>query len=490
MKLPLKYRLLLLLVAALAAGLRVWQLDLRPMHGDEAVHAIKFGRLLEQGRYEYNRNEFHGPTLNYLTLISAWAGGAKNLTQVTEFTLRIVPVFFGAVLILLLLPVADGIGVRAAVVAGILMAISPAMVFYSRYYIQETLLVCFTFGLIVCGYRYARSGKIGWAVLAGVCAGLMHATKETCIIAFGAMLLALLLVVRRRGESKTAVRLWHVIAAIAVALAVSALFYSSFFTNPRGITDSWLAIIPYFCKATQNQLHIHPWYYYLHILTYFKLYDGPLWSEALIVIVALAGLAAAFTNKTPAGVDLQLIRFFAFYTLIMTVIYSLIPYKTPWCVLGFLHGLIILAGVGIVEMINARRSPAGKALVGLVFIVGLLHLGRQSYLANYKYYADQRNPYVYAHPTTDVLEIAKRVEAVAAADSQGRNIYIQVVCTKGHYWPLPWYLRSFPNVGWWDKVEQDVPAAPLIIASADMAPSILAGFMCRCLTGICTCGRQ
>jgi len=41
----------------------------RPMHGDETVHAIKFGELLEQGSYKYNPIEFHGPTLNYLSLI-------------------------------------------------------------------------------------------------------------------------------------------------------------------------------------------------------------------------------------------------------------------------------------------------------------------------------------------------------------------------------------------------------------------------------------
>jgi hypothetical protein len=28
----------------------------------------------------------------------------------------------------------------------------------------------------------------------------------------------------------------------------------------------------------------------------------------------------------------------AFYTLILLALYSAIPYKTPWCLLGFLHG--------------------------------------------------------------------------------------------------------------------------------------------------------
>jgi uncharacterized protein (TIGR03663 family) len=178
---------LLLLVVILALGLRLPRLAERPMHGDEAIHAIKFGQLLEQGTYRYNPDEYHGPTLNYFTLIPAKLQGAVNLKQVNEVTLRIVPVFFGVVLILLLLLLADGLGTGAIIIAGLLTATSPAMVFYGRYYIQEMLLVCFTFGLIACGYRYVRGKSIVWAISAGAFAGLMHATKETCIIALGAM---------------------------------------------------------------------------------------------------------------------------------------------------------------------------------------------------------------------------------------------------------------------------------------------------------------
>jgi 4-amino-4-deoxy-L-arabinose transferase-like glycosyltransferase len=88
----------------------------------------------------------------------------------------------------------DGLG-PAAVAAAVLAALSPALFFYSRYYIQEMLLVCFTFGVIVCGYRYARTRALPWAVAAGICAGLMHATKETAVIALGCLFLAAVLVI-------------------------------------------------------------------------------------------------------------------------------------------------------------------------------------------------------------------------------------------------------------------------------------------------------
>ncbi|MCJ7691985.1 MAG: phospholipid carrier-dependent glycosyltransferase, partial [Sedimentisphaerales bacterium] len=153
MKWTKKWSVLILFVGVAAALIRLPGLEHRPMHGDEAVHAIKFGELLEKGEYLYDREEYHGPTLNYFTLIPSWLSGEEKLAEVNEFTLRIVPVFFGVGLILLLLLAVDGLGPVASVFAGVLTAFSPAMVFYSRYYIAEMLLVFFTFGVIVCGYR-------------------------------------------------------------------------------------------------------------------------------------------------------------------------------------------------------------------------------------------------------------------------------------------------------------------------------------------------
>ena len=101
---------LILAAVILAIALRLPKLEQRPMHGDEAVHGIKFGELLAEGVYTYDPNEYHGPTLNYLTLIPAWLSSAEKLTEVSERTLRIVPVFFGVLLVLLLLLIADGLG--------------------------------------------------------------------------------------------------------------------------------------------------------------------------------------------------------------------------------------------------------------------------------------------------------------------------------------------------------------------------------------------
>jgi len=482
MKYSTKCCVLILAATITALALRLPRLAQRPMHGDEAVHADKFGDLLEKGVYKYDPNEYHGPTLNYLTLLPARLASAENLTRITEFHLRIVPVFFGVLLVLLLLLIVDGLGPHSTVYAAILTVISPAMVFYSRYYIQEMLLVCFTFGVIVFGYRYTQRKNIAWALLAGICLGLMHATKETSIIAFGSMLLALglTLSIRRRkdssvGPSRTikAIKPSHFIAGLAAGAVVSALFHSSFLANPGGILDSFRTYTTYLGRAGSNIRHIKPWNYYLETLLFFRYAKGPIWTEAVIVLLSIVGFIAAITKKGISFANADLLRFIAFYTLAMTAIYSAIPYKTPWCMLGFLHGMILLAGVGAVVLVKLLPNVLPRLIILLLLFDISVHLLWQAHMSSYKFYADSRNPYVYAHPTTEVFEIVKRVEQYAEVHEDGRNMPIQVICPGDDYWPLPWYFRSFSNVGWWNKVDNEAPLAPVIIASpaveADLA---------------------
>ena len=144
MKRAIAYASLMALVVAVAAVFRLPDLGNRPMHCDEAVHGIKFGRLLEHGDYRYDPDEYHGPTLNYFTLLVARCVSVSRLTEVTEIHLRIVTALFGTALVAATALLTIGIGRGAALLAACLVAVSPSLVFYSRYYIQETLLVFFT----------------------------------------------------------------------------------------------------------------------------------------------------------------------------------------------------------------------------------------------------------------------------------------------------------------------------------------------------------
>jgi uncharacterized protein (TIGR03663 family) len=469
----------LLLAAGFGAlAFRVPRLDLRPMHCDEAVHAVKAGIFLDTGVYRYNPREFHGPTLYYFSLPFIWLSGARKFAEIgSEVPLRLAPALFGAGVVFLLFLFGDGLGRRAAVCAGVLTAVSPAMVFYSRYYIQEILLVFFTFAAIAAGWRYTRSRRLGWALLAGACLGFMHATKETCVIAYGSILgAAVLTVVWTRWRDGHALNVrsylhrWHMAGALKAAVVVSVVCLTAFLSNPRATVDVTTTYLHYLVRAgaakdatvDSAHFHDHPWRYYLQLLLYAKYRAGPVWSEAAVLILAVVGITRALRRRKGAcEANVHLLRFVAFYTILMTIVYAAIPYKTPWCLLGFFHGMILLAGAGFVAILRRLRGAPARGVAWALFAAAAGHLALQAYRGSFIYYADARNPYVYAHTSTDFLRLAQRIEDVARLHPDGRRMLVKVMSLE--YWPLPWSLRRFERVGYWSAPQEDADA-PVIVA--------------------------
>ncbi|MDD4869952.1 MAG: TIGR03663 family protein [Kiritimatiellae bacterium] len=480
---------LIVFVLLAALAFRLPNLSLRPMHHDEANQALKCGILIETGVYKYDSSDHHGPSMYYITLPFAWLTSGKDFAGTSESTFRMVQVIFGVGTILLLLFLQDGLGRTAVFVSGLLMAISPAMVYYSRFYIQEILLVFFTLGLIISGWRYFKMRTTGWAISAGFFAGMMFATKETSVIAYAAIIGASFLTFvweRFKNHTQTSVSgsislpikkfcSWHVLAFLVVAGFISVMFFTSFFTNWRGALDSILAYKTYAGKSTDSP-HIHPWYYYLQILAYWKNAPGPVWSEGLILVLAFAGLVAVLTDRVKVlDVDRVFVRFLVFYTVLMTVVYSVIPYKTPWCLLSFLSGMILLAGVGVVFLLNLVRGHLVRGIVCVLLIAACYNLAKQAHVTNFKYYTDPRNPYVYAHTTRDFLNLVKRVETLSLIHPQGKKMLIAVVASPYQTWPLPWYLRSFPEKGFW-QIARELPEGlkpAVVVVSADQHEAVL-----------------
>jgi hypothetical protein len=259
----------------------------------------------------------------------------------------------------------------------------------------------------------------------------------------------------------------HLVLGLGAAVIISALFYSAFLRYPRGVLDSYLAYAAYLGRAGgENSVHVHPWYYYLQMLLLARYSHGPIWTEGWIVLLALVGIAAAVKGSCVGPLDPKLVRFLAIYTVAMTVVYSAVPYKTPWCVLSFLHGMILLAGVGAVTLLAWVRRPAMQLAVAGLLTVAAGHLAFETYRANFIYYADSRNPYVYAHATPEIFIAVEKVREYAGAGGVGHSddMPIQVIVPGGDYWPLPWYLRDL-QVGYYPAVPQASEIGPLILIS-------------------------
>lgn len=486
------------------------------MHTDEAVQADKAGILWTTGEYKYNHEEYHGPSLYYFTMPILWLSGAQTYAQTNESEYRLVPVLFGAGLVLLLLLTIDGLGPWASVWAAALLTLSPMMVFYSRYYIQEMLLVFLTYLFMASAWRYTRGAPKVWVLLAGAALGLMHATKENWVLNVGAMVVAVLLTLLwSHWIDKTPLD-WkahwkpHLKARGALlGTLLAIILMSSLGTNPRGPLDSLRAYATYLNRGGgqgeggssggSDSDHVHSPGYYTGRFLWTK-YDykrneilfgdmlkkpellkkpsaGPAWSEALIFFLAACGFIAALMKRGIGRAHLSFVRFLAFYTIVLAAIYETIPYKTPWCALGFWHTAILMAGFGAVALVRTVRPMPLKALVVLFLMVAAFRLGQQCQRANFgRFASDERNPWVYAHTSQDIFELRNRIEDLAKVAPQGHDMLIKIVTPD--QWPLPWYLRKFnaKRIGYYTDVPPDLmtPEPQIVIAAQELDEGVAA----------------
>lgn len=441
----------LALLVALALGLRIWDLDRRPMHADEANQAVKAGELLEGKGYAFDPTDHHGPTLYYTVLPVAWLRGERTLAELTETTVRLVPALIGSLAVLLLYFLALPLGHWPALAAAAFLALSPPGVYYSRYFVQETLLLAFTLGALLCAKQWWRSGKLPWILAAGVCAGLMQATKASAPLFFVAACAGLIAVRPKPPATTRLVR--DIVVALFTALVVAGLFYSSFGTNPRGLTEALGTFASMGSRLAGDTGHEKPWWYYLSLFGW-RREGGVLTQQVLFAALALVGFVIAFTsNRRP------LLRWAAVFTGVVALVLSFTAYKTPWHSIHFVPGFAVLAA-GALAALPARA--AGRiAAAGLALGV-TASLAQQVRLTSFQRPADERNPYAYVHSSSDVLKVRPLVMAAPAGP-------IRIISEE--IWPLPWYLRGLPNIGYWSTVPEDCEGS-LVIASAGFAEEV------------------
>jgi uncharacterized protein (TIGR03663 family) len=458
----------LVLITGAALWLRTHELARRPMHADEANQAVKTGHLLETGYYAFDPQDHHGPTLYYLALPVAWLRGERTLAQLGETTVRLVPALLGTAAVVLLGLIAAAAMPAApeqpkgppwrACAAALFFAVSPPAVYYARYFIQETLLLAFTLGLVFCAQQWWRRRTTAWALLAGACLGLMQATKASAPLFAGCALLAALLA---RGERPTRARAWlrPLALALAAALVVAVAFYSSFGTHLRGLRDAVAVYSAAFTRvAGAASGHEKPWWYYLQLFAWQRS-GGLVWQQLAFSALALAGAVVAWRSRD------RFLRAAALHTLLVALALSAVAYKTPWHAIHLVPGLALLAA-GALGAPARLRTGKFVGIAAAVLVAGMLF--QQTARAAFLRPADARNPYAYVHSSFDVLKIRPLAEAALARDATQP---VRIVSEE--YWPLPWYLRGLPRVGYWSEAPPACDGA-LVIASLPQAAAVRA----------------
>lgn len=564
-------------IMLVAAVVRLYQLELRPMHHDEGVNGFFLNNLMNSGIFRYDPSNYHGPTLYYFTLPLAYA--AERFHVFNEWTVRLVPVVFGLATVWLALSLRRYIGRVGALAASALLALSPGVVFFSRYFIHEMMFVFFTFGVVVSALRYYEdetattegaagrqlpnnhmygvgvlvasaalvasaylgvfhtdnlktalalmlvclvgliallrlydSARSFYLVLCAVSAALMFATKETAFISAGVLLIAWgsacawVWLSRRAGwarapepRKKKAIAkgaaqqqaaeiaephglqlverfggwthmLFLVAAAIGLFLFVNIIFYSSFFTNPKGV---WDAVEAYkiWQKTGESGFHGYRWYKYLQWLVADKAIraGGEEWEfgeEPLLVMLASLGALLALW-KTRRRFPL----FAALWGFGLLAAYSIIKYKTPWLVLSMLVPFALAGGYAIDWLYRRRGGWRTLALALLGF--SLVVAAYQTVQLNYVHYDDDRYIYVYAHTKREYVDLINAVKQIGERAGTKLDTHINVAAPE--YWPMPWYLREYKNVGYQGRVIPSI-TDPVIIASTGQSAEMQAAY--------------
>ncbi|HJS52472.1 MAG TPA: glycosyltransferase family 39 protein [Pyrinomonadaceae bacterium] len=142
-------------ITALAIFLRFFALEIKPLHHDEGVNGHFLTALFQEGVYRYDPGNYHGPTLYYLTLPFTKLFGLETLP------VRWSVAVWGVLIVVLAFYLRRYIGRIGSLFAALFLAISPGMVYFSRYYIHEIFFVFLALGLVLAVAFFLEQKKPG-----------------------------------------------------------------------------------------------------------------------------------------------------------------------------------------------------------------------------------------------------------------------------------------------------------------------------------------
>ncbi len=446
-----------------AAWLRFRALDIRPLHFDEGVNGWWVDEMMRLGYYPFDHGFYHGPLFFYMMYVSEALFGFN----VTGLRLPAALCSLGLVALALAFGRFTGAAIARFAAAGI--AVSPAFVFYGRYAIHESLMAlsiavfCWgcmeTLGWGSRGGCPCRRATRGMLVAATGLAGMML-TKETYIVHTTAVVAAFvclrfwernvlarflpwILHTGQRREWRLAWPRWPTGAAAALIVGGSVVvFYSGFFLHWEGVSRFFLAVGEWMeIGVGESQSgHVKPAWYWVETLAAME------WPT--LVGLVCCPLAAVTACRTP-------VRWMAIFGPGVLFAYSVIPYKTPWCMVSIIWPLLFVAPTMVLHRGLAlpwcRALPVGYALL-------LAASAWTAWQISFVRPTDDTVPYVYVQTYEDVDQLAGPLKRKLEMSFENRTLRGGIVAAD--YYPLPWMLREFVNVGYFGQKNGEEIALP------------------------------
>jgi uncharacterized protein (TIGR03663 family) len=426
-------------ILLIGSFLRLYKLDNRPAHFDEGGgHAIGSRALMERGEYIYNP-DFHGPFLYHITALFFFLFGMSDIT------LRITQAIFGIATIAVLWFLKDHVKKETMLVLSLLIALSPSLVYYSRFAVHDSYFVFFTMACLVFLYLYSKTKESRYIYLFSACLAFLFTTKENAYITVAAMvayfgLEFLIEFFNTKGSiskilKKNTYLNWikdnkkEIFISFVIFLSIFSIFYTSFFRYPQNfVTAIKEPFIHWFTKTRTQHGFFQPYSFYLRILEEY---------DTTIFIFGLLGILL------PVFVRNHYTKFASFFSAFNLVVYLLMPYKEPNNVVHIVMPLAV-SGAVFIEYVNDKIKKYVILLLILLSFYSLYVTWQTSFVK----YADENNYLVYVQTVDDVKPLLKLVERITK--ERGKNISIVVNIPETEY-PLSWYFRDYAKVSYFSE---------------------------------------
>ncbi|MDQ6621945.1 MAG: TIGR03663 family protein, partial [Verrucomicrobiota bacterium] len=440
------------LIVALGAFLRVFLLAIKPPHFDEGINGWFVDQMTKNGFYKYDATNYHGPLHFYILFLSQTLFG-RNL-----WALRM-PVVIGSIIsIWLTMKFEPFVGHNVSRLAALAMAVSPGFVFYGRYSIHEVWLLLFSMLFVLGLLGLWRRGTTNYLWCAGMGLAGMILTKETYIIHLGCAGLAAGVTwishkITPAEGATPASQSWRerdLFCVVALGLVAIVFFYSGTFMNWKGLAGLYQTFNAWFQTGNNGNGHEKPWFYWLSLIGRY---------EPAVALGLLACFACQFFKRIG-------LRYLAIYAIGTLAAYSLVHYKTPWCIISIVWPFLFLFGAGI-ELVEAKIRLFGRVVAGIALLVSLGLCVR----LNYFRCTTDTEPYVYVQTYNDIDLLTRPLLTLAHRNPT----YYQLV---GHMirpsaYPFPWILGDFPRIGYYEKDNLPSPIdADFLLVEEDKIPTV------------------
>jgi uncharacterized protein (TIGR03663 family) len=428
------------LILALAAFLRLFLLGIKPPHFDEGINGWFVDQVMKNGFYRYDPTNYHGPLHFYVLLLF------ESLFGRNVWALRMPVVLVGIACVWVALKFEPFVGKNVSRIAALAMAVSPGFVFYSRYAIHEVWLQLFSMMFILGLLGLWRRGTLTCLWLAGMGLTGMILTKETYAIHVACALLAIPTLaisyaVNRFPDAKPAKQTWSWVDLAMVILVggfAIVFFYSGTFFNWSGVKGLYLAFKAWTETGAAGHGHEKAWDYWLGLMMpHLEIKRADFFGYELPMLV---GLILCFFSQKFKNLNL---RYLAIYGVGSLVAYSIVKYKTPWCIISFGWPLLFVFG-GAVVLVRPKHLRFTQRAMGVVLCISLV----SSIWLNYFKCSSPDEPYAYVQTYNDIFKLTDPLLTMAKRDPS--NYHLTGHLIRSSVYPLPWMLGDFDRVGYYE----------------------------------------